>query len=179
MFEFFSYEENTHAKFKIYIETLKHFSLDYDEEYKQIISTEHYELIKNIDIINLNNLVYKIKSSENLSDSHTEMSFLAKHMYFILEKNSKFRKKDYLKIFTNDFLDTLKRECNGYFRHGINDSGHDPAMMQKWENMTIIEKKLKINTTLTHYLAILSILRDNGEIMEFMESFHNLLNPQS
>lgn len=172
-FESLKEKEFLYEKFETFIDTLKYFSLNYDKENRQIITTEHYELINNISIHNLSSLIYKIKSSNKIEDMENAMSIFGKEMYFILENNSKFREKKYITdIYKDNFLNLLKRQCNSYFRHGYNDSGRDKEIIEEWIKMDPIQKKNVIDNTLTYYLSILSILRDNNDIEDFIKSFN-------
>ncbi|MDE6289720.1 MAG: hypothetical protein K2L64_03050, partial [Ureaplasma sp.] len=52
--------------------------------------------------------------------------------------------------------------CDGYFRHSKNDNNESKKYTKEWNELSNDEKNLIMKTTISQYLFILSILRDNN-----------------
>lgn len=162
-------DDKTYNELQWFKKELSIFNLKFNDEFFLVDSIEHNELLKNINFDKLNNVVYRIKSSLSLETKEESMLMLAKNMLHVIEKKSKYR--NVLDKFLNkNFLDNLGRECNGFFRHNIQDSG-DKECTQKWIDFENQEKEEIINKTLTYYLSILAILRDENMIDDFIQSW--------
>lgn len=163
--QYLKHNNDLDYRFNIFLKNLEYYSLKFDYDNYCIITTEHYELLETIESETLNSLVYNIKSSNTLEVKSTFMSKLAINIMHILENN------DFHKIlvgetndmpFKKDFIKRLSREANGYFRHRIEDSG-DKDCTKEWLLFNEQEKINIINKTLTYYLSILAIIKNNDD----------------
>ncbi len=151
-------------EFKLIIDILNSFLISFDEKKKILIKINEKLMLENINNETLDSIIYEYKKSNKFLEKYKTFSFLAKEYIYPILNNSKFKEwMNILKIyFSNGFINNLKNECNGYFRHSINDSGKTQKT-EEWEKLSDEEKISVMNKTLITYLFIFSILTDHGK----------------
>ncbi len=146
-------------EFNNFKNALKEYNLCFNEEAFIVENIIQHEILEKLKFDKLSNQVYRIKSSIDLDSKIESMSQLAKYMWSILND----KEKKISGIFNNEWLNTLKGQCNGYFRHSISDTNDEKKkkFTKEWLSFSSEKKDKIIEKTLSVYLGILSILDEN------------------
>ncbi len=141
---------------------LRYYSIEFNDKTLNFEFSEQKLMVENINNKKVFDFVYDYRKSNNFNEKFNIFSSFAKnYIYGLLNNRKKFKyEQSLIGSILKDF-DKIKRECNGFFRHSINDSGSTDET-KKW-NLYSEEEKIQImNETLSIYLFILSYLRDKG-----------------
>ncbi len=160
LYEHLLKDANFTFEFNNFKNALKLYNLCFNEEEFIVEDITQHVILEKLKFDKLSNQVYRIKSSIDLNSKIESMSQFAKYMWSVL--NDKEKKISGI-IFNNKWLNTLKGECNGYFRHSISDTDDEKKkkLTNEWLSFSPEKKNEIIEKTLKIYLGILSILDEN------------------
>lgn len=154
------------------LEISENFLFFYDKSEYMLFPSEQKILLENINNSTFSEMVYLYKGSKTFLEKENNFSAIAKKCFFLFNKNDKKYRDLFLKYFNKEKLDNLSRECNGYFRHSVTDPG-DKEKSSEWDSFDENKRIEIMNETFSVYLFILSLLRDNNLIDEFVSSLNN------
>lgn len=160
LYEYLLKDANFTFEFNNFKNALKQYNLCFNEEEFIVENIIQHEILEKLKFDKLSNQIYRIKSSIDLNSTIESMSQLAKYMWSVLNDKEK---KISGRIFNNEWLNTLKGQCNGYFRHSISDTDSEgkKKFTNEWLSFSPEKKNEIIEKTLKIYLGILSILDEN------------------
>ncbi len=159
LYEYLLKNANFTFEFNNFKNALKEYNLCFNEEEFIVENIIQHEILEKLKFDKLSNQVYRINSSIDLDSKIESISQLAKYMWSILND----KEKKISGIFNNEWLNTLKGQCNGYFRHSISDTNDEKKkkFTKEWLSFSSEKKDKIIEKTLSVYLGILSILDEN------------------
>lgn len=131
-----------------------------------ILETVESEILKLINEETIYSLYIKFQQAKNLKDKEEIMVYLSVKISFIFENEKNVLKKYF---FTENSIDDLKRNFNGYFRHTPKDKGLSDRT-KEWLNFTDNEKEEIIDRYIRICLFIFLILKKERKMDLFLEN---------
>lgn len=152
--------------------TLSKYDYNLDLENWLLSESEQKLLLKEIDIELLSNLVFAIKNARNFDEKEELMFVFSKKMLMFLSWptfTEKLVGKN--KPYSKEFIDKLKEECGGYFRHSPKKWTRS-KLSKEYLDLSEEQKNEKIEATIPLYLGILAFLSKNDCRYEIDKKFN-------
>lgn len=142
---------------------IKIYGLEYIKDKKIIVMSEQKKLIDYINNPTLYERFLNFNKSSNILEKETIIRNIVIDYCYIFTDSSKSAKEFEVlsKYFKKDFLEKIKRENNGYFRHSIKDVG-DSQKTKEWLSLSDDEKIEIMNERIIIFIASIAILKHNG-----------------